>query len=678
LGLGPDESGIWELPARVGAGDLVSEALDLEDVILEIGVTPNRGDCLSVIGIAREVAALCKGHVRHPETHVRETGPRIETLTSITVHDADGCPRYAGRVLQGITVGPSPDWLRDRLHAVGLRSINNIVDVTNFVLMELGQPLHAFDYDRLREHRIVVRSARDGERFTTLDGVERTLFGDTLLICDGVGPVAIAGIMGGLDSEIVPETRRVLIESAYFNPLSIRRSSKKLGLKTESAYRFERGVDPQGVLRALDRAAQLMCELAGGTAAAGCIDVVAKPISVPALPLRVARTNRFLGTDLTASEMAEALASIEMRIESHTEQELLVRPPSFRSDVTREVDLAEEVVRVVGYDRVPVTTPKGQVVSAELDPHLECRLELKNALQAVGFFEVITYSFIGLESLRRLGYPEDDARLRPVRIKNPLSEELAVMRTSLVPGLLQAARHNFDRGNEDLRLFELSKAFIPQEGQTLPEEPHHLVGVMAGRRDPDFLYGSEEEIDYGDVKGVVEEIMQVLQIHPVQFRTEGLPPYLDSRRSAAVFCNGEVLGWFGKLSDPAAQEYDLKKTVHVFELDFDRIYARRCPRPLFRALPKFPSVVRDIALVVDERVPVQEPLDFIQGQQIAFLEKTEVFDVYTSPQLGSGKRSLGYRLVYRAPDRSLTDEEVNVLHRKLVDKVIKEFDASLR
>ncbi len=678
LGLGPDESGIWELPVQVAPGVPISEALDLEDVILEIGVTPNRGDCLSVIGVARESAALCKGVVRYPKPQVHEVGPPVETLTSVTIDDPDGCPRYAARVVQGIKVGASPDWLRQRLHSVGLRSINNIVDVTNFVLMELGQPLHAFDYDRLREHRIVVRLARHGECFTTLDGVERTLFEDTLMICDGAGPVAIAGIMGGLDSEIIPETRRVLIESAYFNPLSIRRSSKRLGLKTESAYRFERRVDPDGVLRALDRAAQLMCELAGGEVAAGSIDVYPNPISVPSIPLRVARTNRFLATDLTAAQMAEALARLEMQVESLADETLVVRPPSFRGDVTREVDLAEEVVRVMGYDRVPVTTPKGEVVSVEPNPHLECRGELKSALQAMGFFELITYSFISLDSLRRLGYPDDDARLRPVRIKNPLSEELAVMRTSLVPGVLQAARQNFDHGNEDLRLFELSKVFLPKQGEPLPEEPHQLVGVMAGRRNPDLLYGSEEEVDYTDVKGVVEEIMRFLRINAVQYRTEGLPPYLDSTCSASVTCGGDVMGWFGRVSDSVTDAFDLKKTVHVFELDFDRIYARRAPHPFFTALPKFPSIVRDIALVVDERVPVQAPLDYIQGQQIAFLESVEVFDVYRSPQLGSGKRSLGFRLVYRAPDRSLTDEEVNMLHRQLVEKVIKEFDARLR
>lgn len=678
LGLGFDESGIWMLPAYMEPGLPLAGALGLDDVIFEIGVTPNRGDCLCVIGIAREVAALCKTRLRYPETPLQESGAPIETLTSITVDDLVGCPRYAARIVEGIRVGPSPDWLRGRLQAVGLRSINNIVDVTNYVMMEMGQPLHAFDFDRLRERRIVVRRALEGERFRTLDGLERELHDDTLLICDGVGPVAIAGIMGGLDSEIVPETKRVLIESAYFDPLCIRRSSKRLGLRSESSYRFERGVDPEGVIRALDRAALLMHEIGGGEIANGRIDVYPAPLAPPPLMLRVDRTNQFLGTDLDASEMADALKSIEMDVECLSDNMLRVRPPSFRGDISREVDLAEEVARIVGYEHIPVTRPKGHVDSSDLDPHLASRLDVKEILTGAGFFEVITYSFISHESLLKLQYPENHPRLDPVRIKNPLSEELTVMRTSLLPGLIQAARHNIDRGNEDLRLFELSKIFLPREGQALPDEPHQLVGVMAGRRVPYSLYGSDEEVDYADLKGAVEEVMEVLQLHDLQYRSEGLPPYLDFQRSACIYYAGECIGYLGQLAAEVEKAFDLKKPVHVFELDFDRMYAKRCPRPLFQALPKFPSVVRDIALVVDEGVPAKEPLDYIQSQQLGLLEQIEIFDIYRNPQLGDGKKSLGYRLLYRAVDRSLTDEEVNTLHGQLVDNLMKAFDATLR
>lgn len=678
LGLGADANGIWSLPGDTKTGVPLVEALNLDDVLLDISVTPNRGDCLSVVGIAREVAALCGKKLRYPQVNLQENGPPIDTLTSIRVKDPIGCPRYAARLIRGITIAPSPHWLVRRLQAVGLRSINNVVDVTNFVLMELGQPLHAFDFDRLREGRIVVRRASDGERFSTLDGTERTLFSDTLLICDGIGPVAVAGIMGGLNSEIVPETSNVLIESAYFDPLCIRRSTRKLGLRTESSYRFERGVDPDGVIRAADRAAQLMQELGGGEVSSGIIDVYPAPLVRPTITLRVARTNRFLGTDLDATEMAEALRSIEMQVQTSGEDELVVHPPSFRGDITREVDLAEEVVRLIGYDRVPVTTPKCEMIAADLDPHLQCRLEVKSSLQSAGFFEVITYSFISFESLCKLGYGETDPLLHPVRIKNPLSDELGVMRTTLIPGILQAARNNFDHGNDDLRLFELSKVFLPIDGEPLPMEPHRLAGIMSGRRMCHSLYGSDETVDFSDIKGSVEEIMQAFQLRNLQYRNEALPPYLDLSCSSVIVCGGERIGSCGRLSKEVQDAFDLKNTVYVFELDFDRMYAKRCPRPLFKALPKFPSVVRDVALVVREGLPVAEPLDFIQSQGIEILESVDVFDIFSSPQLGIGKKSLGYRLVYRALDRSLTDEEVNTLHNQLLDKLMKAFDATLR
>ena len=315
LDLGEDASGIWLLPPETPLGIPLDEALGIQDFLMEVAITPNRGDCLSVIGIAREVAALCGTSVRYPGNSLDESGPPVETLTSVVIEDPSGCPRYTARLIRGVTIGPSPDWLRNRVEAVGLRSINNIVDVTNYIMMELGQPLHAFDFDLLRENRIVVRKALKGERFTTLDNVERELPEDTVLICDGVGPVAIGGIMGGLNSEISPKTTDVLIESAYFQPLSIRRSSRRLGLKTESSYRFERGIDPEGVLRALDRAARLMHEVGGGVVGRGRIDVYPEPIAPPALRLRVERTNRFLGTRLSAADMQEVLERIEMRVD---------------------------------------------------------------------------------------------------------------------------------------------------------------------------------------------------------------------------------------------------------------------------------------------------------------------------------------------------------------------------
>ncbi len=678
LGLSDDHSGIMLLPTNTPLGVRLDKALGIDDILMEVAITPNRGDCLSVVGIAREVAALCKNPLKYPPASVKDSGPPIESLTSVTIDDPAGCPRYSARVIRGVKIGPSPAWLKDRVEAIGLRSISNIVDVTNYIMMELGQPLHAFDFDRLREHRIVVRQAASGEKFTTLDGVERLLPENAVLICDGVGPVAIGGIMGGLNSEISPDTVNVLIESAYFQPQSIRRSSRKLGLKTESSYRFERGIDPDGVLRALDRAAALMQEVGGGEIASGRIDVYPEKITPSVLTLRVNRTNRFLGTNLSAAEMKTILDQIEMRVEDLGENCLRVIPPLFRSDVTREVDLTEEIARLAGYDGVPVTRPMVAVESASFDPRQRTRQEVKEMMVGAGFYEVINYSFISYESLKKLGYPEGDLLMNPIRLKNPLSDEQAVMRTSLVPGLLQNARYNFDRRSETVRIFELSKVFLPREGELLADEPQHLAGIIAGKRISRAIYSGDEEADYTDVKGAVEAITDFLRIEDVRFRADSLPPWLDPYASASVYVAGERVGELGKVHPDVQAAFDLKRQVYLFRLDFERLFALRGPVPVYKSLPKFPAVSRDMALVADESLPVEEPLDFIHSLNEPLLEKTDIFDIFRSQQLGSGKKSIGYRLTYRAADRSLTDEEINEIHGKLVEKVMAKFGVSLR
>ncbi len=678
LALGNDSEGIWVLPADLPSGTPLGDALDLNDTIIEVSITPNRGDCLSIVGIAREVAAISGTSVKYPDSRLQETGPDISSLASVAIEDEIACPRYAARVVEGIKIGPSPDWLRKRIESVGLRSINSIVDVTNFILMELGQPLHAFDLDMVRENRIVVRNASQGERFVTLDGNERTLHDDTLLICDGKGPVAIAGIMGGLDSEITEKTTRVLIESAYFQPLSVRRTGKKIGLRSESSYRFERGVDPEGVLRALDRAALLMAELGGGRIARGRIDVYPTPAPVPSLSLRVKRTNAFLGTGLTIEEMGDVLASIQMKVTQESEDLLTVEPPSFRSDITREVDLMEEVARLVGYDRVPVTYPRVELVGAGVDPHMEARLKTRETLKAAGFFEVINYAFIYHGSLVKLGFHPEDERLNVVRVMNPLSEDQGVMRTSLVPGILQTALHNLGHRNENLRVFELSKVFLPREGEALPHEPHHVAGLMTGRRNPHLLYGAEEEVDFADVKGAVEVALEPFNVKDVQFLPKDLPPYLHPREGATIHCGLEKIGALGRLHPRVGEAFDFKKPIYLFEMDFDKLFALRAERSPFSPLPKYPSIGRDMALVVDEGVPVQAPLDFMESIREPLLENVEIFDIYESSQLGRGKKSVAYRFIYRAPDRSLTDEEVNELHATLVKRVLSRFNATLR
>jgi phenylalanyl-tRNA synthetase beta chain len=677
LGLGDDASGVWLLPSDTGVGVPLAAVLGISDTVMDISITPNRSDCLSVVGIAREAAAICRVPLQYPAIACDETGPSIDSLGAVAIDDQVGCPRYAARILEGVRIGPSPEWLQKRLDSAGMRSINNIVDVTNFVLMELGQPLHAFDFDQLAEHRIVVRRAHPGERFTTLDGVDHDLHPDTLLICDGQRPVAIAGVMGGLNSEITVETTRVFIESAYFQPQGIRRTSKKLGLHTESSYRFERGVDPEGVIRALDRAAQLMVEVGGGHMATGRIDEYPVPITQPVLNLRVDRTNRFLGTKLTVGQMAEILISIEMQVEKQDDNGLQVVPPSFRQDVSREVDLMEEIARLAGYDTISSTSPVASVSAEVPEAHLVSREAVRGVLTGFGFVETVTYSFISQASLAQLRLPEDDRRNRPLKLQNPLSEDQAVMRTSLVPGLLATTRRNFDYRNVNLRIYELSKVFLANE-EELPEERYHLAGFMTGMRHPQLLYGGEEKIEYADVKGVVEALLRSFHLHDCQYRNEPLDPYLDPWGAAVLFHGAQRLGTLGRLHPEVERDWDLKTPVFLFELDYDLLFQLRGTRPFYQSLPKFPSVTRDMALVVADSLPVQQPMDFITEQNEPLLEQLEIFDLYRNPQLGKGKKSVGYRLVYRAPNRNMTDEEANSIHEGLVQKVLRTFHAVLR
>ncbi|MGC8492907.1 MAG: phenylalanine--tRNA ligase subunit beta [Syntrophobacteraceae bacterium] len=677
LGLSEDHSGIWLLPEDTPAGLPLDEALGIKDVLMEVAITPNRGDCLSIIGIAREIAALCRTSVKYPQSFVEETGPPVDSLTSVTIDDPQGCPRYAARVIRGVRIGPSPEWLKNRVEALGVRSINNIVDVTNYVMMELGQPLHAFDFNRLRERRIVVRKAAAGERFTTLDNVERELAEGTVLICDGVGPVAIGGVMGGLNSEIESGTSDVLIESAYFDAISIRRASRKLGLKTEASYRFERGTDPDGVLRALDRATALMREVGGGEIAAGRIDVYPTPIKLCEIDFRVERVNRFLGTQLSDEEMKALLERIEMGVEKRVPGVLRVSVPAFRSDITREVDLAEEVARLWGYDSIPVTSPFGAAKAADSDPHQMERARLKELLTGAGFFEVINYSFISSDALRMLRFAEGDFTPTPIRVKNPLSDEQAVMRTTLLPGLLNNARYNIDHRSENFKIFELSKVFLPAKAGLQAEEIHHLAGILAGKRVPLALYG-DGEVDYTDAKGVVEHICWALRIDDLRFRADSIPPWLDPAVAASVYVNGERVGELGRVHSEVREAFDVKRPLFAFRLDFDRLFALRGAGAVYKGLPKFPPVPRDLALIAEEALPVEEPLEFIRALQEPLLESVEIFDIFKSDQIGAKKKSIGYRLTYRAADRSLTDEEVNVLHGRLIAKVTDRFGVSLR
>ncbi len=681
LGLGDATSGILILSDTARPGTRVKAAMSLSDTLMEIDLTPNRSDCLSFLGIAREIAAILKKDLNYPKIQLPSGDRSVSEQTSVIIEAPEHCFRYAARLISGVKIGTSPFWLRSRLESIGLRSINNVVDVTNFVLMEYGQPLHAFDFDRLEEHRIVVRTAKEGEQFTTLDGVERKLSSDMLVICDGRKPVALAGVIGGLNSEVVTETKNILIESAYFNPISIRRTAKRLGLKTESSHRFERGVDPRGVISALDRAARLMLETAGGSMAKGVIDEYPRPTSQRVISLSVSRTNRLLGTKLSAVAIADHLGSIELNVKISDNDHLEVTPPTFRVDLERPVDLMEEVARLEGYDKIATTYPIAPVTSNKPIQRLPCRKSLFASLAGCGFSQIITYSFIAERSCDQLLVSSDDSRRRMVRILNPLTEDQTVMRTSLIPGLLNTMVHNRNQNNEDLKIFESGKVFFHTKEDTLPEEVEMISGLWTGSRRERSWHAGATTVDFYDIKGVVERMLDGLNVPSVHFRKPGdyaRIPYLKRGYSAEIFSGEVYLGEVGEISVDVLKNFDLNKPVFIFDLNFDILLSQISEVKSSKGFSRFPAVSRDLALILDNTVEVQGITDYLKGLGEDLIEYIEIFDVYEGKPIPQGKKSVAFRIIYRSPEKTLEDAEVNDLHEEISKKVLEHFKAELR
>jgi phenylalanyl-tRNA synthetase beta chain len=679
LGLGSDFAGIMELPNHSPLGQPLSQALSLSDTVIDIDLTPNRADCLSLIGIAREIAGIQKSTLSYPDSRLTDSDQAIDDLTSVTIEAPDLCPRYAARLLTGVTVGPSPSWLQDRLLSVGMRPINNIVDVTNFVMMELGQPLHAFDYDRLAGNRIVVRTAQKGESFTTLDDKERTLSPDMLMICDAEKAVAVGGVMGGLNSEIDASTTRVLIESACFNPTSVRKTAKQLGLITEASFRFERGVDPQGTVTALNRAVKLMVEVSGATLVEGLIDAHPRPAENAVIRLGVTETNRLLGTALSAEEIGGLLRSIGFETETEPNDHLTVVVPSFRVDVTRPEDLMEEVARLYGYDHIPLTYPAVPVKGRAPLHSLSTRNRIKETMTGYGFHEIVTYSFISAEASERLRLTPKDARRLSVSILNPLSEDQAVMRTSLVPGLLETMRHSAARHEKNLRLFEIGKTFHANGRGSLPEETEMLVGLWCGARSDESWHAKAKTCDFYDLKGAVEALVGRLGISGLLFA--GLPDenctYTRPGFSARILIQNQEVGLIGEIHPQVRRNFDLKDTAYIFELTVDRLRSFIPEEVSFQPIPRYPSVSRDATLIVGADVESGKILNRVEQLNEELIETVQLFDVFDGKPIPSGRKSISFRIVYRSLDRTLEDEEINRLHREITGHLLEEFKALL-
>lgn len=678
LGLAVQSEGIMILPADLQPGRPVFEALGLKDVMLELGLTPNRPDCLSLVGVAREVAAMAGSRLRLPAPDLREGSGVAADQTSVTILDADLCPRYAARLIEGVSIGPSPEWLVRRLESVGMRSINNVVDITNFVMLELGHPLHAFDFDLLRGRCIIVRRAADNDHFTTLDGQQRTLLSSDLVICDGEGPVALAGIMGGENSEVRPETCNILLESAYFSPSAIRRTSKRLGLHTESAHRFERGADVDMVPLALDRAAALIVELAGGEIAQGAIDTYPVPIPPRRLSVSVSRATQVLGLELGASEVGTVLRSIGLDCEESQGDQLAVTVPNFRPDLEREIDLIEEVARLIGYDRIPVTMPTSVLTCQRQPKHLSLSARLRNCMVASGFSELVNYSFISPSLYDRLGLDEQDSRRKNVRLLNPLSEEQSVMRSTLVPSLLETASRNLAYRSEHLALFELRPVFQPVAGAELPVESLRLAALLCGRREPEGWAQQNATVDFYDIKGCVEAVLAELRITGVTWTVQQSENFYHPGKSCAVMHGKHLLGTLGELHPATARAFDIQQPAYLCDLDVEALFAARGDLPRFQALSRFPDVQRDSAFLVDEAISAGQIFAVLDQVRIKDLEDYVLFDVYRGEGVPAGKKSMAIRARYRALDRTLTDELIQNLHGKLIKALEKQLNIEIR
>lgn len=680
LGLTEDHAGIMILDKGLEPGTELSEVMSMEDVALDISLTPNRADCASVIGVAREVAAITGQDVMLPEIEYMENGPPITDLANVTIDDTGGCPRYAAGMVQGVDLKPSPFWMRYRLHVSGVRAINNVVDITNYVLLEMGQPLHAFDYDRLKGHRIIVSRARDGDTFSTLDGQTHTLNREHLMICDGERPVALAGIMGGLNSEIFAGSRNVLIESAYFDPVTIRRGSKSIGLSTEASYRFERGIDIGAVEKSLRRALMLISQLTGGVVNRGVIDVYPEPFHPSPIGLRIGKTNDFLGTSLLKENVVSYMKSLGMGVRDLGDDAVEVIPPTYRRDITREVDLMEEVARLEGYDKIPVTYPV-VLPSEDIEaPAILLRDQAGEILAGLGFSEIITYSFISPDSADRLGAGKESPIRSFVTLQNPLTTEQSVMRTSLVPGLLETVKENIYHGETDLKMFEWGNIFIARDPDSLPLERLFLSAIMTGRYHRDGLHSEARQVDFYDMKGAVEVLLRSLGLSRTEFKRHTPEPWYHPGFSCRIYESGSCIGILGRVHSDVMERFDVKAgEAYLSEIDVEALMEKRREQPVqFMPYSRFPAVLRDLSIIVDKRTESARIRDIIEKEGGELVESVKIFDLYEGEKIEPRKKAVSFRICYRSRQSTLDGKQVNRLHEKVINRIMRETGGKLR
>lgn len=663
------KDGIFILNSDLKLGQDIKEVMGLSEEVIEFEITPNRPDCLSIVGMARESAASTMRKIKMPEISVKNEEENIgEYFNSVEVEDLELCNRYYCKVVKNIKVGESPIWIQTRLMEAGVRPINNIVDITNYVMIELGQPIHAFDLDKLSDKKIIVKKAIKGSKFKTLDGVERNLDEEMLLINDGKEPVAIAGVMGGIDSEVTENTSTILVESANFNEKSIRKTSKKLGLRTEASTKFEKGLDPNLSEMACKRVCYLIEEIGAGIVISGEYDIKGKLREENTIEVSIERINKLIGKSIPVENTINILDCLEIKTEIIGDI-IKCEIPTFRGDLKIEEDIIEEIARVYGIDNIEELPLEGVLSRGRKTCKRTMEDNSKTMLIGMGLNEIMTYSFISPKSFDKLRVSKDSILRNCVTIRNPLGEDFSIMRTTLMSNTMDVLSRNYKRGIESMFTFEIGNIFIPKElpVKNLPKEKKLLsIG----------LYG---EGDYFTIKGVVDEFLNRIGIYNMEYLREENNPSYHPGRTATIVCEDYLLGTIGEVHPEVLEEYGIKEKVYYTELDFDIIfYLSSDKSKKYRALPKYPSINRDIALVVPEEVMVKELEKIILESGGKLVEKVELFDVYQGEQVEKGKKSIAYSIVYRSLEKTLTEEDIVPTHEKILSKLEEKLNISLR
>lgn len=665
--------GILVLPDDAVTGERLEPLLGLDDYILELDLTPNRSDCLSMIGVAYEVAAILGREVHLPENKL---GTRIsdDSKVKVEIEAKEACPHYASKLMTGVKIDESPQWLQNYLIAAGIRPINNVVDITNYVLMEYGQPLHAFDFERFDQPNILVRLAKQNEKVITLDDQERELDDQMMLITDGVKPVAIAGVMGLANSEVTEDTTTILLESAYFNGASIRRTSKKLGLRSEASLRFEKGVDPNRIHAALNRASQMLVEIAGARLEGDIYEHRIEEYEEKKITIQPEQVNQLLGTEIDKDEMISIFKRLGFTV-TVSEGSLLVDVPTRRQDISIVADLVEEIARLYGYDNIPTTLPGGVYIQGGLTDMQLLRRNIRNLLESSGLQEVITYTFTNSRLQRIVQGLADE--IKPISLAMPLSEDKQILRTTLVPNLLEAAKYNINRRIPDVSIYEMGAAFITKEDflSKLPEEKLIIAGLLTGSL-PKYWKGGNQLIDFYYVKGILEDLFNNLGLTEVKFSAASLEGYHPGR-AAKLLINNDLVGYIGQLHPKVQQQYDLNEAF-IFELDLGGMIENADTEIDYLPLPKYPAIQRDIAIVVEKELEVKDLINTIEESAKELLESLTLFDVYTGEQLGKDKKSIAFSLTFRSREKTLTDEEVSHLSDQILSVLKEKYQAELR